>query len=157
MEEKKVNLNVHNSRTEEQKVRMEKAEKEALCPFCPDGLIEIHQKEILWSNDSWLVTESAFPYEGTEHHFLILSKKHISQITDLSPKDWADQGEAMQWLINTKKIDGGATFTRFGNMKKNGTSIEHFHVHVISGNADEDIDKSERESIKVKLGYKKII
>ena len=156
MQENKPNLNLSNTRTEEQTKRMQNAQERGLCPFCPEGLIEIHQKEIIHSNDSWLLTENAFPYEGTEHHFLIVSKKHISSLSELETRDWELQGEMIQYLIKEKNIDGGGIFLRFGNMKKNGSSVEHLHIHVISGDTDEGAPKENRESLRVKLGYKKI-
>lgn len=155
MKEPKLNFNA--VRSEEQRSRMEKAKESLLCPFCEKGLIEIHQKEIFYENNSWLVTESAFPYDGTEHHYLIVSKRHVSSISDLSPTEWSDQGEAIKYLVSEKKIDGGSMFLRFGDMKKTGSSIEHLHVHVLSGNADENMETNLREPIRVKLGYKKVV
>ena len=153
---KEPQLNIHNSRSEKQKQRMETAQEKMLCPFCPEGLIEIHKNEIIRSNEDWLLTENPFPYEGTKHHYLLVSKEHWSKPEEMTPSAWATMGEMFNYLIKEKKINGGSLLMRFGDMKTNGTSVEHIHIHVISGNADESYPENERESIKVKLGYKKI-
>jgi diadenosine tetraphosphate (Ap4A) HIT family hydrolase len=148
-------LNHTNVRTDEQKERMSLAEEKKICPFCPNGLDIIHQKEILFKNDSWYFTESAFPYEGTKHHYLINTIKHITDTNELNSKEWSDFGEIFNFALASKKIDGGAIFLRFGDMSKNGSSVEHIHFQLISGEMNESNSKDERESLKVKLGYKK--
>ena len=103
-----------------------------------------------------MLTESAFPYEGTSHHFMILTKKHITDPQKITGTMWSEIGSLMKYTTEKYKIPGGSMFFRFGEMHTNGSTIDHVHFHVLSGNATE-IDKEEtREAIRVKLGYKKI-
>ncbi len=149
-------LNHNNVRSEEQSDRMKLAEEIKLCPFCPEGIIKIHQKEILHQNENWLLTESAFPYEGTAHHYLLIPKKHLVNIAEIDAKSWADFGEIFKFAVEYKKIEGGGLFLRFGDMLKNGSSVEHLHFQLISGESSERESKENRESLRVKLGYRKI-
>jgi len=148
-------LNIYNVRSDEQKERMEKADKEKLCPFCPEGLTKIHKLPIDKEIGGFFATKTAFPYEGTDQHYLIISKEHIVDQNKLTDTDWQDIGRVFKWIMDNSKITGGAMFWRFGDMKKNGSSVAHFHMQVISGNSSENDSEDTRESIKVKLGYKK--
>lgn len=152
---KKVILNHSNIRSEIQAKRMRLAEETNLCPFCKEGLKKIHQKKILMRNKSWILTESAFPYEGTAQHYLILPIKHITKVSEISKKSWLDFGELFTKTIKMRKIKGGGIFMRFGEMTMNGSSVEHLHAQVLSGEVDENYPKENRESLRVKLGYKK--
>lgn len=150
-------LNKNNVRSGEQMKRMEKAEKENICPFCPVGLKAIHKLPIEKTLGDFFATKTAFPYEGTEHQYLIISKKHLDKPSQLKAKDWQDIGKVFNWVLKKTKISGGSMFWRFGDMQKNGGSIAHFHIQVLSGNSSENESEEKRESIKVKLGYKKKI
>lgn len=149
-------LNKHNVRDKEQLERMEKAEAEGICPFCPKGLKVIHKLPIEKTFGGFFATKTAFPYEGVEHQYLIISKKHLDDPAKLKSTDWQDIGKCFKWVLKKTGMSGGAMFWRFGDMKKNGSSIAHFHIQVLSGNSSERENESKRESIKVKLGYKKI-
>lgn len=148
-------LNTYNIRSEEQKQRMEKAEKENICPFCPEGLEKIHKLPIEKSIGNFFATKTAFPYEGTAYHYLIISKRHLTEPSQITDTDWQDIGKVFRWILDTSNMSGGSMFWRFGDMKKNGSSVAHFHIQVLSGNSGESDAEDIRESLKVKLGYKK--
>lgn len=151
------NLRIRNSRGKEQTNRMLLAEKLEVCPFCKEGLKKIHRLPILKKTSNFFVTKNAFPYEGTDHHFLIVTKKHISDISKIKPKDWQEIGNLTNWLIKNNKINGGGLFLRFGDLKKTGSTVSHLHWQIISGNSHDEVPEKKRESLKVKLGYKKIV
>lgn len=149
-------LNHQNVRNAEQAKRMKLADENKLCPFCGEGLKVIHKNPILKKTKNFLFTQSAFPYEGTSHHFLILAKKHITDPQKITGKMWAEIGDLMKYALRKYKILGGSLFFRFGEMHATGSSIDHVHFHVLSGNATEFDDEKTREPIRVKLGYRKI-
>jgi galactose-1-phosphate uridylyltransferase len=150
-------LNKYNVRGEEQMKRMEKAEAEKICPFCPNGLKVIHRLPIEKKFGGFFATKTAFPYDGVEHQYLIISQKHIDHPKKLKVQDWQDIGKTFNWVLKKTGMSGGAMFWRFGDMQKTGSSIAHFHIQVLSGNSSEREDENKRESIKVKLGYKKLV
>jgi len=141
-----------NSRSQKQYQRMEKAEKLNICPFCKEGLKKIHGMPIEKEVGDFFVTKNAFPYKGTKYHYLIIPKEHISSVMEFTSENWAQVGALFQWVSKQTQIDSGGFFLRFGDMHKNGSSIEHIHFQIISGTkGDYDDDK---EPLKVKLGYK---
>ena len=145
-------LNPNNSRGTEQKRRMNIAEKESICPFCKEGLVKIHQLPVLHEIDDMFITKSAFPYDGTKEHFMIIPKEHITDISKLTPKMWSAVGTLLKWAQDACDLSYGGLFIRFGDMTKTGSSVAHLHFQLLSGTKSEkDMD---RKSLKIKLGYK---
>jgi len=152
----KVNLNHKNVRSEEQANRMKFAQEMDICPFCAEGLVQIHKEKILMTNDKWLITPSAFPYEGTSIHYLLIPKDHISSMLELTAEHWAKFGEILKQFTTEQHIEDGALLVKFGNLSSNGSTIEHTHFHLLKGEAhehDAEIGK-EIEKMKVSVGFK---
>jgi len=145
-------FNHNNVRNKEQIRRMNMAEENNLCPFCSEGLIKIHQQPILHEIDGIFITKSAFPYNGTSQHYMIIPKEHITDISKLTSKQWSAVGLLLQWVQDKYKLHSGGLFIRFGDMTKTGSSVAHLHFQVLSGTKSEK--DTDRESLKVKLGYK---
>ena len=144
-------VNIQNSSRggdEEYKHVIDAIKKDGACPFCPENLAQYHKKPILEEGAHWLLTDNMYPYKGAKHHILLIHKKHIENITDLSEDAW---GELFQ-LINseTKKrgIRGGTFYVRFGDTIYTGASVSHFHANLISPDAE---DKN-REPIVARIG-----
>ncbi len=141
-----------NSRTKEQLERMEIVEKLNVCPFCEEGLEKIHKLPIEKETINFFVTKNAFPYEGTSHHYLIIPKKHIREVLEISPKMWAEIGELFNWIVESIPMKFGGVFLRFGDLHRSAASLEHLHFQILSGTkSDKDKDK---KSVKATLGYK---
>ena len=140
-----------NARTEEQKKLMAQIEADGVCPFCAEHFRTYHPKPILRETDYWFVTENMSPYEGTKLHFLFVYKPaHVTSPDDLLPEATQDLFMLVSWLTETYKIQGGSFFMRFGNTAYNGSSVEHLHAQLITG----EIAHEGREAIRVKLGWK---
>jgi ATP adenylyltransferase len=152
MEEKLINMD--NAREEDQRVRMQQSQKNKVCIFCEEGLKEIHKLPILQQNDSFLVTDNAFPYPGTEHHVLIIPKKHISNILEIGAESWNDLKQMIEWVVKERKMVGTSLFLRFGDSRFNCSSLSHLHFQLIVGNSNQDEDIEKRERILVPLGWK---
>ena len=63
-------INVENSTREEQLLVMKQIQKDGVCPFCREHFETYHTKPILFETNHWVVTENAWPYPDTKHHFL---------------------------------------------------------------------------------------
>lgn len=141
-----------NARGDAQRDAMEQAEDRGLCPFCHPGLEEIHRQPIEYSGTYWLLTPSAYPYDGTRMHYLLISTYHNATLATLSPAAWAEFGMLVNHVAETQGIYGGAVVFRFGNPAYTGASVQHLHAHIIAG----DTARTDTHgSIKVKVGYKK--
>lgn len=143
-----------NAREDVQRVRMEQSEQNKMCIFCEDGLKEIHKLPILQQNESFLVTDNAFPYPGTDHHVLIIPKKHISNILEIDAESWNDLKQMIEWVVKDRKIEGASLFLRFGNSKFTCSSLNHLHFQILVGNSHQDEPKDDRETLLVPLGWK---
>ena len=149
----KAGLNHNEARTEEQKSLMAKIEADGVCPFCEEHFRQYHPKPILKETTSWFFTENMSPYEGTTQHFIFVYKpSHIRFPSELSTEARAELFNLIDWAIEEYEIQGGSFFMRFGEGGYTGSSVEHLHAHLISG----EEKSNDTEGLKVKLSYKKI-
>jgi len=152
MEEKLTNMG--HAREESQRIRMRQSEENKICIFCEQGLKEIHKLPILEQNETFLVTDNAFPYPGTIHHVLIIPKKHISNLSEIDINSWINLKEMIEWVIKDRKIEGASLFLRFGDSRFTCSSISHLHFQVIVGNSNQKEERQTRETLLVPLGWK---
>lgn len=146
-------VNLQHARTQEQIDVMTQIEKDGVCPFCPEYLLKYHSKPIIKETMHWFLTENMSPYEGTAHHLMLMAKRHYTMPGEMTAEESKDLFELIGWATDKFNIDGGALLMRFGDNDMTGGSVDHFHVHIIVGNADRGDEGAEK--IKVKVGYKK--
>lgn len=129
--EKKPNLKVdpRNARADGYKEILEEAISEDACPLCPP--MKWHPNPILRDDGRWVITRNSHPYKGAEHHFLIISKKHIEDLPDLVSKDLASILKLTEWATKEFDILGGGLTMRFGETLFTGATIKHLHAHLI--------------------------
>ncbi len=123
-----------------------KIRNDRLCPFCEENFLKYHKHPIIEENKNWLLTKNMYPYEGTRIHLLLIHKKHISSIEEITAEGWLD----LQKIINSShkefKIKGGAFFIRFGDPRLTGATVAHLHAHLISPK------RVKKDPILVRLG-----
>jgi len=107
--------------------------KEGRCPFCEENLFTHHRKPLLFKTKYWLVTENAWPYKGTKHHFLLIARVHVEKSEQLPAGAWEDLGRAYKKLTTIYKIPGASLLMRSGDMKRTGATVRHLHAQVIMG------------------------
>ena len=93
---------------------IEKIKKDGVCPFCPENLAVYHPNPILKDGLYWLLTKNAYPYEGAKYHMLIIHKKHITSMRDVSPEAWDELKALVDGFVAEEKIPGGSFLMRFG-------------------------------------------
>lgn len=138
-----------NARDPEQIRRMEELKIKGECHFCGDAPKK-HTAPIIYENPHWFVTANDFPYKGSVHHYLIVSRQHVTQVDHLSVESWLELPNAIKWLKNHLGVDGFSIFVRSGKMSVTGATLDHVHWHLIVG--EEKSDKT--EWLTVTLGYK---
>lgn len=132
-------VNQDNARKENNysEVINEIAEKK-VCPFCPDQIHNFHKLPIEEKN-YWLVTQNMYAYKPTKFHYLLIHKKHIEAITEISDEAWAE----LKQIISDTKVSGGTFMCRFGETKYTGATVTHLHAHIIQSDPDNpDYDKA---------------
>ncbi|MFA4930758.1 MAG: HIT domain-containing protein [Patescibacteria group bacterium] len=150
---KKAFVNLNHARTQEQVKVMTQIIQDGVCPFCPQYLLKYHSKPIIKETTHWFLTENMSPYEGTAFHLMLISKRHFTMPGEMKATESTDLFKLIGWTTDKFKINGGALLIRFGENAMTGGSVDHFHVHIIVGEADQN-DK-DADKIKIKVGYKK--
>ncbi len=103
------------------------------CPFCEEHLFRHHSRPIVYKSKHWLVTENAWPYEGSRHHFLFIARKHVENIEELSATAWTELHAMHRFLVKRCGLKGATLFIRSGDTKFTGASVNHLHAQVIVG------------------------
>src|ERR1700675_2978666 len=100
-----------------------KIEEDGICPFCAAHLATHHKNPILFGNAHWIVTENAWPYEGTRHQLLLIYREHIKSAEELPPGAWESLGSAYRQLVKEHRIEGAALLLRTGKTDFTGASV----------------------------------
>jgi len=149
-----IKMKLDNARNSEQLERMKKLAKEKKCHFCKEGFSKTHSSPIVYENKSWFITANDFPYQGAQHHYLIVSKKHIKDLSEISDKSQTDFFKSISWLKKELKTKGYSIFVRSGDMSLTGATLDHLHFHFIVG-IKKTKNMKEKNRLLVTLGYKK--
>ena len=144
-------LNLSHARTGAQRTQMEEIIKEGICPFCEEHLRRTHAAPVEWRGKYWSITKNDYPYEGTTHHYLAITREHLTDIRELSDASSAELMRHFKKIAKLKKIKGGTVVMRFGDTNRTTATIEHLHAHIIAGGRE----SKAADKIKVSVGYKK--
>jgi diadenosine tetraphosphate (Ap4A) HIT family hydrolase len=118
-----------NSREDYKKI-LKKIEKTGKCPFCDENL-EFHKEPIIKKYRDWFITKNSYPYQNTKYHFLIIPKKHLTDISELNSDDLKSIQYLIKFTNKNFKVGGGKLFLKFGEKKFSLSSIDHLHFHLI--------------------------
>ena len=121
---------------------------DGVCPFCPQNLKRYHKKPIIKTGQYWILTENMYPYSGARHHILIIHKKHIETILDISSHAWRELATFVQKEAKKRNIAGGTFYVRFGDTSYTGATVTHLHANLISP----DVAKKNRKPILTRVG-----
>lgn len=126
-------LNLKNARKPAQIKQMIELKKQGICPFCQKHLSKTHANPVEMNGEYWVVTKNDYPYNGTKIHYLLIHKKHISKISQISPKASIELIRLIKKICRKHSVLGETLVMRSGDTSYTGASIEHLHAHVISG------------------------
>lgn len=147
-------VNLDNARLDEQRQVMEKIVAAGHCPFCLENLRSYHHLPILRQGEFWIVTPSQWPYPHTRHHFLLIAKTHVEQISELMPEAGQDLFELIRWLQVTYQIPGGgfAIGMRLGDLDYSAGTVRHLHAQFVVP----DLDDPDYEPVRFKVGSNRV-
>lgn len=124
--------NLDAARTGEQRAYMEGLTARGVCIFCPEN-VELEQREpIEHMGAHWYVKKNDYPYEGSVHHYLIVSRLHVVSFSDLPDEAGAELWSIKRALRARLHPLALATVERSGDMRYNGGSVAHLHVHLVA-------------------------
>lgn len=111
------------------------------CPFCdPENLSKL---QLTKSRHSIMIFNLN---PVTDNHFLIIPKKHVISLTELSDTEWFD----LAFLLKTarEKLDSFIEYTGvnsfFNEGQYAGQTIDHFHLHLVYRNNGDGFKNVER-------------
>lgn len=108
---------------------------ETECPFC-----ELPPKQIVGKTTHFSMLRD--PYPLSEGHTLVVPKRHISSLFELSQDEWNDLRSALH--LTKAKIEQSTTPDGY-NFGVNdgvaaGQTVMHLHIHVIPRYAGDQVD-----------------
>jgi diadenosine tetraphosphate (Ap4A) HIT family hydrolase len=139
--------NVSAGRSQKQVDNMRELEADGTCFMCYDNLLAYKNNKIEFETTHWIATKNAYPYEHTTLHMLLIPRRHVRSLSDLSKEERADLIEAIVEVEKQFNLDSYAVGMRCGDFRYNGGSVEHLHAHIITG--ERDLDKFEKVKFKV--------
>jgi ATP adenylyltransferase len=123
---------VPSGRGPDQRRYMEELEAAGICVFCPEHFATYHREPIEIEGRHWYVTKNDYPYEGTLAHYLIVPYDHVVSFDELPDEAGAELWSLKRALKAKLAPLGVATVERSGDMRYNGGSVAHLHVHFVA-------------------------
>ena len=120
------------ARGAEQLARMRSLEAEGVCIFCLEHAERLQREPVEHTGEHWYVTRNDFPYEGTAAHYLIVARRHVSTFEELPDEAGAELWKIRRELARRTGAVAYATVERSGDMRFNGGSVAHLHVHMVA-------------------------
>ena len=120
------------ARSDAQRRWMQELEAAGECIFCPEhrrGAGEL-------SGEHWYVVRNDYPYAGTAAHLLIVPHRHVESFDELPDEAGAELWAIKRRLKASLEPLATATVERSGDMRLNGGSVAHFHVHFVALDAE---------------------
>lgn len=144
-ERSKIFVDVSKARSPEHERQMREIVEEGVCPFCPEHLPKYHPIDSVEETEEWILTPNMHPYRNAARHLLLISRRHVEHVRELTPGEW--QGLGMLVVKHTVDIQYGALAARFGDMGHTAASVAHLHFHLIQPAAD--IDPADKLRFKI--------
>ena len=149
-------MRMDNARDPEQLRRMEALAQKGKCHFCgsPGEIREKHTAPMIYRGHYCYIVGNDFPYPGSVHHYLIVSRPHVTKLSELSNPAKLEIFSAIEWLERHLNTSGMSVFVRSGNMAYTGATLDHLHFHFLVG-AEKTEEMTEADRLLVTLGYTK--
>lgn len=140
-------VNLHNARTDDQLDIMKSIVADDVCPFDLENLTEYHKQPILRRGEHWLLTPNQWPYANTRVHLLAITAYHTETLGDLRDGSMDELLAHFQWAEQKYKVAAGGLAMRFGDVKLNGASVNHLHMHFIV--PEDNLDPATKVRFKI--------
>jgi ATP adenylyltransferase len=124
--------NLDAARLDDQRVYMEELEAAGICVFCPEHVAHYHREPVERTGTHWYVTRNDYPYAGSAAHYLIVARRHVASFDELPDEAGAELWAIRRSLARQLQPLALATVERSGDMRYNGASVAHLHVHLLA-------------------------
>jgi ATP adenylyltransferase len=119
------------ARSVEQRSYMASLEERGICIFCEEHVAEHQAHPVQTRGEHWFVTRNAYPYAGAVAHYLIVPRRHVVAFDELPDAAGAELWSLQRGLKERHAPLATATVMRSGDMRYNGGSVAHLHVHFV--------------------------
>ena len=119
------------ARSDDQRAYMSSLEERGICIFCEEHVAEHQEHPVELVGEHWFVTRNAYPYAGTVAHYLIVPRRHGVSFDELPDAAGAELWSLQRGLKERHAPLATATVMRSGDMRYNGGSVAHLHVHFV--------------------------
>jgi ATP adenylyltransferase len=119
------------ARSDAQRSRMERLQEQGVCVFCREHLPEEEREALVLCGEHWYVSVNRYPYAGTRAHYLIVPHRHVASFDELPDEAGAELWALKRELKEQLAPQAIATVERSGDMRYNGGSVAHMHVHFV--------------------------
>ena len=138
---------VGNARHADQAERMRELEAAGVCIFCPGHVDEPGDPHVVLRERDWVVRRNAYPYRNTRLHLLVIPRRHVADLLDLTDAELAGFWSVGRVLRERHDLAFYGLGARCGDCRYTGGTIEHVHVHLVVG----DVDDPEHSPVRLKL------
>lgn len=137
-----------NSRNLEQKNIIQQFLDEGKDPFDRKNIEEIYSEkdgikkhnQVISENEYWYAIPNLWPYKGSKQHLVIICKRNIVTITQITPVEAIALQAIQEELVENFSIVGGAFCMRFGDSFTAGTTCTRLHGHLITPEENETVN-----------------
>lgn len=133
------------ARSDRQRAHMAALEGAGVCVFCAEHFAEHHREPIELSGQHWYVTKNDYPYTGTRAHYLIVPHAHVRSFDELPDEAGAELWALKRQLKERLAPLATATVERSGDMRHNGGSVAHLHIHFVA------LDDAPEQTVKFRV------
>jgi diadenosine tetraphosphate (Ap4A) HIT family hydrolase len=136
-----------NARHPDQTEQMRRLEAAGVCIFCPGHVDAPDDPDVVLTAPHWVVRRNAYPYANTRLHLLLVPRRHVADLLDLSDAELAGFWEVGRALRARYGLEYYGLGARCGDCRFTGGTIEHVHVHLVVG----DVDDPGHTPVRLKL------
>lgn len=151
---------ISRARKYKQYCRAVKNALEHLCPFCN---IDRDYNKIELEGNYWIAFPSNPPENHTKIHLLIVPKRHVKGVADLSRSEWNELRTMLKKLQIKNDIKGSGILIRDGDATLSAGTIQHLHIHMMVPNGKRRVAPpfckgmaSERQSLARAIIFEKM-
>ena len=143
--------NLQHARVEAQSHKMQELMERGICAFCEEHFVEYHDNPVEFETDHWIVSKNDYPYKRTSLHLLVIPKRHVRFLNELSAEARAEFIEVVSRIEKQWALESYVLAMRVGDPDLNGATVEHMHAHIVVG----DVDDPDPEPVRFKMSSRK--
>ena len=101
------------------------------CPFCPRNITKEGRK-LVAEIARWSIIKNHYPYQGSVLHLLIIPKRHVISLSELTNAEWVQMAEVIAIAADKYPFlaKGYGMAVRVGEV--GGATLYHLHWHLIA-------------------------